>query len=172
MHVAEVIALAYRYPHPAAGDDLLTAIAGLPEGAVRKALQRFADDVVELGLGKWEELHSATLDLSPKFVPYVGHVVWGENYRRGEFMADLNSAMKTAGVDLDGELPDHVAPLLRYIACVEEPLADLVEVLPGAVATMQDTLKDAAPDNAYRNLLDATAAFTADLRPLTIGGKL
>ena len=40
----------------------------------------------------------------------LGHVVWGENYRRGAFMADLNAAMREAGVALHGELPDHLQP--------------------------------------------------------------
>jgi len=170
MHVAEVIALAYRYPHPSARDELAAAIAQLDSGAVQRHLENFLRDISELELGRWEELHTATLDLSPQFVPYVGHVTWGENYRRGEFMADMNAQMRAAGIPLHGELPDHIEPFLRYLASVDEPFSDLVEVLPGAVAMMQDTLADAAPKNPYRHLVDATAAFTADLRPLTIGG--
>jgi nitrate reductase delta subunit len=103
------------------------------------------------------------------FVPYVGHVAWGENYRRGEFMADLVGEMRNADVPLGGELPDHIAPLLRYLARTDEPFEDLVEVLPGAAATMQETLKEASARNPYLHLLAATVAYCADLRPLTIG---
>ncbi len=163
MHTAEVIADGYRYPTPDSLVSLTEAIEDSTSGAVKRHLTRFVDEVGRLPFGAWEELHTATLDLSPKFVPYVGHVVWGENYRRGEFMADLNRAMYDAGVDLEGELPDHVAPVLRYLGRVDEPLTDLVEVLPGALSTMAQTLAKADADNPYLHLLAATADCSADV---------
>lgn len=163
MHVASVIALGYRYPAPGSLDELAGAVATSTHGAVQRHLQRFVSAVGELPLSAWEELHTATLDLSPKFVPYVGHVTWGENYRRGEFMADLNRAMAEAEVELDGELPDHLVPVLRYLSVVDEPLPDLVDVVPGAVDTMAKTLATADAGNPYRHLLAATLDYTADL---------
>lgn len=171
MHAAEAVALGYRYPSPSAAHELSAAISDALHGVVQNHMRKFLDAVSALTLGQWEELHTSTLDLSPQFVPYVGHVVWGENYRRGEFMADLKRAMTDAGVDLGGELPDHIEPVLRYLAAVDEPLADLIEVLPSAVATMEQTLAQASDTNPYRHLLDATSALTADLRPLTIGTR-
>lgn len=171
MRIGEVVALGYRYPTPSAATELSTAIDGISEGVVKRHMRRFFDEVSDLSLGEWEEVHTATLDLSPLFVPYVGHVTWGENYRRGEFMADLKGSMALNGIDLGGELPDHIEPILRYMALVDEPLPDLVEVLPDAVAEMQDTLAKAAGDNPYRHLLAATAALAADLRPVTIGSR-
>ena len=171
MHVAQVIAEGYRYPTPDSLRSLTGAIESSTHGVVKRHLSRFVDEVGRLSLGAWEELHTATLDLSPRFVPYVGHVVWGENYRRGEFMADLNRSMNVAGVDLDGELPDHIAPILRYLSETDEPLPDLLDILPSAVATMARTLHKGDADNPYRHLLAATVAYTADLRPLTIGTR-
>lgn len=171
MHVAEVLALGYQYPHPMALDELSEAVAGLVRGAVHNEMDKFLDTIGELDLARWEELHTSTLDLSPMFIPYVGHVEWGENYRRGEFMADLKGAMRDADVPLNGELPDHIAPVLVYLARSQEPRADLVEVLPGAVASMRETLAEASPKNPYLHLLAATVAYCADLRPLSIGGR-
>lgn len=170
-HIACVIADGYRYPTPESLRALSDSVEATAAGVVKRHLSRFLDEVGQLDLGAWEELHTATLDLSPRFVPYVGHVVWGENYRRGEFMADLNRAMHDAGVDLDGELPDHVAPVLRYLSVVDRPLPDLVEVLPGAVSTMAKTLAKADADNPYRHLLAATVGYAADLRPVAIGSR-
>jgi nitrate reductase delta subunit len=171
MHVAEVIALGFQYPAPGSLDVLIDAVESSTHGVVKRHMNRFITDIQVLSIGEWEELHTATLDLSPLFVPYVGHVAWGENYRRGEFMADLNAAMKQAGVDLDGELPDHIAPVLRYLSVAPEPRADLVQELPGAVETMAKTLAKAAAGNPYRHLMAAVVDFTADLQPLTIGAK-
>jgi len=171
MQAGEVIALGYRYPGPSSATELSVAIESTLDGGIEREMRRFLDGVGSLPLGEWEELHTTTLDLSPLFVPYVGHVVWGENYRRGEFMADLKGAMTEAGVDLGGELPDHIQPILQYVSAVPDPLADLIEVLPGAFASMCATLRKASPDNPYCHLLAATDAFAGDLPSLSIGER-
>jgi len=167
MRPAEAVALGFRYPTPTSHQPLAAAVADL-SGAVRRRMGDFVDEVSALDLAAWEELHTATLDLSPLFVPYVGHVVWGENYRRGAFMADLKADMERVGVDLGGELPDHIEPVLRYLAQADEPLADLTDVVGGAVATMQETLHKEAAKNPYNHLLSATAAVVEEYRIVTI----
>lgn len=171
MHPAIVVAMGYRYPHPTAAADLDAAITLWLRGPVEAHMRRFHDAVAQLELGEWEELHTATIDLTPQFIPYVGDVAWGENYRRGSFMADLKVAMEHADVELGGELPDHIEPVLRYLAAVERPLDDLVDVLPSAAATMKQVLHNASPASPYRHLLAATVDLVADLRPLTIGKR-
>lgn len=171
MHAAEVVALGYRYPGPDSAAVLKAAVEQSLHGPVQRHMKRFVDEVSALEFGKWEELHTSTLDLSPQFVPYVGHVAWGENYRRGAFMAELNAVMRDAGIELYGELPDHIEPILRYLASGLELVSDLVDVLPSSVATMQETLRKAAPKNPYNHLLAATVDLAADLRPLSIGTR-
>ena len=170
MKSTDVVALGYRYPTPNAAARLAAAIEADTNAEVKRHMQRFQAAVAALSLGEWEELHTATLDLSAPFVPYVGHVIWGDAYRRGEFMSNLVPAMAEAGVELGGELPDHVEPILRYLSATAAPLPELMEVLPGALATMNQTLKTAAPDNPYCHLLAATLACAAN-RPVTIGGR-
>jgi nitrate reductase delta subunit len=169
MHPAHIVALGYRYPNPDSLTSLIAAVDGLPRGVTARHMAEFVAEIGRLDLGEWEELHTRTLDLSPAFVPYVGHVTWGENYRRGEFMADLKRDMERIGVDLGGELPDHIEPILRYVAEAEKPLSDLLDVLSGAVAEMQSTLKTAEKGNPYRHLLAATLAVVEDLKPVVIG---
>ncbi len=169
MHPGHVVALGYRYPGPSSLEVLRDSVGALPRSAVRKAMDDFVDSVAGLELGKWEELHTRTLDLSPMFVPYVGHVTWGENYRRGEFMAELKRDMEGIGVDLGGELPDHIEPILRYLAATPIPLADLIEVLESAVSEMKSTLATADKRSPYRHLLAATLAVVQDLKPVAIG---
>ena len=167
MHPAEAVALGYRYPDATSRGPLEAAAAAL-SGATGRRMGAFVDEVGALDLARWEELHTATLDLSPLFVPYVGHVVWGENYRRGAFMADLKADMERIGVDLAGELPDHIEPVLRYLAAADEPLADLTAAIGGAVASMQETLQREAADNPYNHLLGATAAAVEEHAVVTI----
>ena len=170
MKTTEVLAMGYRYPNPSAAAMLRAAVEAESNAEVKRHMRKFLDEVGALSLGAWEELHTATLDLNAPFVPYVGHVEWGDNYRRGAFMADLKRSMEDTGVDLGGELPDHIEPILRYLAATDQPLDDLVEVLPRTVITMAHTLESAAPDNPYCHLMAATVAIAAN-RPVSIGGR-
>lgn len=154
----DTVALGFDYPGTQSLDRLRGCLSNLPVGATRTAMERFVETVARLDLGEWEELHTSTLDLSPAFVPYVGHVVWGESYRRGVFMADLQREQRKAGIDQGGELPDHLQPVLRYLAAVDGPLPDLVEVLPTAIGEMRKELKKAQGHNPYRHLLGAALA--------------
>lgn len=171
MRQAAVVAMGYRYPTPTGRAELAAALESNATDDVDRHLRKFLAGISALELGEWEELHTTTLDLTALFVPYVGHVVWGENYRRGAFMAELKVAMESCGVELGGELPDHIEPVLRYLAVAEEPLGDLVDVLPSVLVTMRQVLHTASPDNPYRHLLAATVDLAADLRPVTIGKR-
>lgn len=157
MGPALVVAAGFRYPMANSHEALAGAVADL-EGQIGRRMARFVEAVGKLSLGEWEELHTRTLDLSPLFIPYVGYVMWGENYRRGEFMADLKRDMERVGVDLNGELPDHLDPVLRYLDATPSPLPDLAAELPKAIEIMRSTLKKAQANNPYRHLLAATAS--------------
>ena len=109
-------------------------------------------------LAEWEELHTRTLDLSPPVAPYVGHAIWGETYKRGEFMASLKRAEDAESVDLEGELPDHLLPVLLYLDVAAEPLPELVEVIGPALKRMRRDLEKAESKNPYVGLLDAIQA--------------
>lgn len=160
---ASAVALAFRYPAPGSLERLRDVVTTIESRPVRHSMENFLSQIGSRELSEWEELHTATLDLSPKFVPYVGHAVWGENYRRGAFMADMSRALREAGLDLFGELPDHLDPILRYLDSVDDPLADLVEVLPQALMRMTRELAKADKTNPYRHVLEAAEAVSEGL---------
>ena len=171
MGAATTIAWCFAYPADGRIEQLQRAVSQLEDGKVRGHLERFVAGIEGRSLGEWEELHTRTLDLSPHFVPYVGHVVWGESYKRGAFMAELNREMGRLGVDLDGELPDHMAPILRYLEACEVPHEELVEVLPKAVAAMTKELKKSDDANPYRHVLAAARAQVAIETRVEIGSS-
>ncbi|MGI9647143.1 MAG: nitrate reductase molybdenum cofactor assembly chaperone [Acidimicrobiia bacterium] len=156
MNSFEALATAYRYPDPDHLTEVQEAVEAMPPGSARRAYEKFTDSISQLTLSEWEELHTRTLDLSPLFAPYIGYITWGENYHRGAFLASMNRAEFEAGIDPDGELADHLDPVLRYLGRVEEPLAELTEVVGPAVAKMHKALKKAEPKNPYNHLLAAT----------------
>jgi nitrate reductase delta subunit len=147
------------YPAPGRLEALKRGQDALPQGAGRIAYTAFLKSIERTSLSAWEELHTRTLDLNPSTAPYVGYQMWGDSYQRGAFMAKMNRALAETGVENDGELPDHLTPVLRYLAAADEPLPELIEVLDPALARMISALREADPGNPYVNLLQAVQAL-------------
>jgi nitrate reductase delta subunit len=166
MNAYDALAQAYKYPRPGHLAELQAAVAAMPSGSAKRSYEKFTGLLANLTLAEWEELHTRTLDLSPLFAPYVGYITWGENYHRGAFLAAMNRAEAEAGIDPEGELPDHLDPVLRYLGRVSEPLPELTEVVGPAIGKMHKALKKAEPKNPYVHLLVATRRLvTTELAP-------
>lgn len=153
-----VIADALCYPAPGRLQALRSSTEKLANAETRAQMAAFVDRVGALSLAEWEELHTRTLDLSPAVAPYVGHAVWGDTYERGKFMAILNHALTAEAIDAEGELPDHLIPVLRYLDVAAEPAPEVVEQLEPALKRMRRDLKKVDPDNAYVRVIEAARA--------------
>lgn len=158
-----ILADAFAYPDPGRLALMRRGRDAAPPGPVKDGYAGFIRQIERLSLGEWEELHTRTLDLSPAVAPYVGYQMWGDSYQRGAFMSNLNRALIDTGVDPTGELPDHLTPILRYLAAVDDPLPELVEVLGPALERMASALRGAEPNNPYVSLLGATQALCQGL---------
>lgn len=148
-----VLAESFRYPAPGRLGTLRAEVSRLPQGLVRARLEAFLADVGGRPLEEWEELSTRTLDLELASAPYVGFQVWGDKYQRSPFLMELKAAMDRAGVDLDGELPDHLVPVLRYLDRCDDPLGQLVDVLGPALESLEKALRSSDPDNPYLHLI-------------------
>ena len=155
MAVFSIYAQALHYPHPGQVETLQAQAKGSDREPGMKAFASFIKKIGTLSLSEQEELFTRTFDLSPLTAPYVGYQIWGESYKRGEFMAQLSQEMSLYEINLEGELPDHLLPVLRYLAAATAPLPELVEVLDPAIAAMQKSLKKNEADNPYLLLLKA-----------------
>lgn len=152
----ETLALAYLYPKPGSTKALWERVQDLPGSRAKDLFERFLQAISELKLAEREELHTRTLELTPLTAPYIGYAVYGEDYRRGRLMADLNAAYAELGIDMAGEIPDHLIPVLRYLAVAESPLLELLQLLGPALHQILHTLKTLEPQNPYLLLLEAT----------------
>lgn len=159
MNALTALAEAFRYPVPGRLERLEQMLMAVPEGKVKSALQRFLDAIRDLELGEWEELYTHTWDLNPLTPPYIGFQIWGEDYRRGSFMARLQAEYRQTGIDAAGELPDHLAPVLAYLDTVTTPLPELVEVFGQAVEKMDAALRKRDAKNPYLHLLNGMAGL-------------
>jgi nitrate reductase delta subunit len=159
----EALALALDYPLPGRLETLWRLWIECPRGGPKQKLERFLRQVEDLSLAEWEELYTRTLDLTPTTAPYVGFAVYGESYQRGEFLAALTRAFWEEGVDPGSELPDHLANVLRYLARAQNPLPELVEILPQALSAMHKTLKTLDAKSPYLLLLEAASEAVGGL---------
>ena len=150
-----LLAKAFTYPAPGLLEELEAWVVDSVKSPVREAVTAFVSKIALLSLGDWEELSTRTLDLSPAAAPYIGFQVWGESYQRGAFMAILNRAMSVLDVDPEGELPDHIVPVLRYLDAAEHPVPELLEQFEPAVTRMIGILREKDKANPYLHLFEA-----------------
>jgi nitrate reductase delta subunit len=67
-----------------------------------------------------EEIYTATFDLSPTCYPYVGYQLCGESQKRTLLLIKLQQLYREHGFAAGGELADHLATLLRFVAEVDD----------------------------------------------------
>jgi nitrate reductase molybdenum cofactor assembly chaperone NarJ/NarW len=154
---AAALAEFYRYPSPGFLGVLKERLLQISDERARKACMEFLNEVQKMTLGEWEELYTRTLDINPPSAPYIGFQIWREGYQRGTFLSQMNRALYMEGISSEGELPDHLLPVLRYLDSSQHPLPELMDALPPAIKRMQATLRKADPANPYNFLLEAVA---------------
>lgn len=111
-----------------------------------------------------KELYTTTFDMQPVCYPYLGYQLFGESYKRGAFMAQLNEAYHTIGYSAVQELPDHVAIVLRYLGLdATNRQHDFCQALinEGLIPAMEKMLKvfGEGSENPYFGLLSALHLF-------------
>jgi nitrate reductase delta subunit len=86
-------------------------------------------------------------------------------------MVEMKAALEEEGVPMNGELPDHLDPVMRYLAVADPPIPALVEVFPTAIAKMQKKLRETDDTSPYLYLLEAIAVEADTLKTPVGGGR-
>ncbi len=88
--------------------------------------ERFADRLQYPDDAAGQELYVQTFEFNPAATLETGWHLFGENYERGEFLVRMREQLRRCGIPEGSELPDHLALLLRLIACLpQEEAAEL-----------------------------------------------
>lgn len=95
-------------------DDCLAQLQDLCPEAV-SAFEHFLRGLRQCELEKLMELYTTTFDMQPVCYPYIGYQLFGESYKRGALMAQLNETYRAFGFSAERELPDHIAVTLRFL---------------------------------------------------------
>ena len=79
------------------------------------AFESFLRGVNQVELERLKELYTTTFDMQPVCYPYIGYQLFGESYKRGALMAQLNEAYHALGFFTEQELPDHLPAILHFL---------------------------------------------------------
>ncbi len=147
-----------NYPDASLPQRIQESIAELmtiwPEAA--RLLGHFQHSQQNLGIARLQEAYTATFDLQPESTLNLSYHLFGEDQRRGVFLAKLKEFYQKADIDTGSELPDHLCHLLRYVAVrpeSEESRAIVADCLLPAVAKIAQSMKHKV--DPYQPVLDA-----------------
>jgi nitrate reductase molybdenum cofactor assembly chaperone NarJ/NarW len=123
------------------------------------SLVQFQANVKELSLSALQELYTRTFDLNPVCSLEIGYHLFGENYKRGEFLANLRETEAPFDLGQQRQLPDYLPVLLRLLTRLERGelrdslIADCM--IPG-IDKMIEALAQAS--NPYAELVKAVCS--------------
>src|SRR3989338_5320809 len=160
-HVAEL----FDFPGPELaprGRALLDFLSeNYPAAAVE--VEHFLDAIPEKTLDL-QELHTRTFDVQSLTTLDIGYVLFGDDYKRGALLSNLNGEHRRAENDCRGELADHLPNLLRLMPKLKDQdlLDELVrEILVPALMLMIREFdperigkKNASYQKHYKTLID------------------
>ncbi|HQV93888.1 MAG TPA: molecular chaperone TorD family protein [Anaerolineales bacterium] len=133
-----------------------------PEAA--DMVEKFANAVEKNSLQRMQELFTTTFDMQPVCYPYVGFHLYGESYKRGAFMAQLNEGYHGIGYSAGQELPDNLSVILRFIGFdSENRYSEFSQALlsDGVLPSLEKMLKvfGEGSENPYFAILSALQLF-------------
>lgn len=133
--------------------------AAQPEAAA--PIGRFFEQVHGMSTEELQELFTRTFDLNPACVLEIGWQLFGDEYRRGEFLVKMRQLLAARAVPVSTEVPDHLTYALELLPRLKSDEAEALAanfVLP-ALAKMVAGLEGKA--NPYGDLLKAIRVTVA-----------
>ncbi len=120
----------YQYPdgeYPQKAKDIQDFLNNnYPEAS--EDIDKFVELLPAHDLNKMEELYIRSFDVQSITTLDIGYVLFGDDYKRGELLANLNREHKQADNDCGSELGDHLPNLLRLISKLDDQ-ALIVEMI-------------------------------------------
>lgn len=140
----------------------------LPE--VGEFLKPFTKVVSSVSKYELEDLYLRTFEVQSITTLDIGYVAFGDDYKRGELLVNLNKEHQTYNIDCEGELADNLANILKLICVLEDEklLIDLINklVAPSLVKMIQGfgdnqlLAKEKVYMKHHKTLLDKHESFT------------
>ena len=132
--------------------------------AAAEALDRFLVLLPESDVVAMQELFIRSFDVQAMTTLDIGYVLFGDDYKRGELLANLSREHREADNDCGRELADHLPNLLRLLSKLkdEELVEELVDsILAPALREMRGEFsaeriekKNASYKKHYKTIID------------------
>jgi len=124
----EKMADLFDFPQAGFQDRVQEVFEDLSEQNSRAAceLEQFID-LMPKNILDQQELFTRSFDVQAITTLDVGYVLFGDDYKRGELLVNLNRELRDAGIDCRGELADYLPNILRLMPHLEDQ--DLVQDL-------------------------------------------
>jgi nitrate reductase molybdenum cofactor assembly chaperone NarJ/NarW len=165
----EAVAALFTYPRTDYAVATESAVACA--GSAAPALIKFARDIAAIPLGGLQELYTTSFDLSPVCALDLGWHLFGEDYKRGLFLARMRRELRVHNIPETSELPDHLSRALLLLARMAPSQAE--EFACAVVAPAVERMLQCVPcDNLFICLLQAvqqllTLHFPAAFEPVS-----
>ena len=91
-------------------------VAAAEINAFAQALPTDGGPLEPEALDEVQEIFTRSFDVQSITTLGVGYVMFGDDYKRGEVLVNLNRELRDVGIDCGTELPDHLPTVLRLIA--------------------------------------------------------
>jgi nitrate reductase delta subunit len=165
----EALAALFAYPRTDYANAAENAVACSNSAA--PALIQFAQDIAAMPLSGLQELYTTTFDLSPVCALDLGWHLFGEDYKRGLFLARMRRELRVHNIPETCELPDHLSRALLLLARMGPRQAEEFACTVVAPA-LERMLKCMPPGNLFIGLLQAvqrliTLHFPAAFEPVS-----
>jgi nitrate reductase delta subunit len=161
-HVYELFAGLLEYP----GDDWALRLESCKQGLMSDSPElapvflEFCRNFESYPVEELQEKYTRTFDLNPPCALEAGYHLFGENYKRGIFLAKLRETEAPYDLGQQHQLPDYLPVLLRLLVKLDdrELRDDLIsECMIPAVEKMAAALEGA--DSDYKDLLSVVAGL-------------
>ncbi len=131
----ELIAGLFEYPDPGFSERVAEIQAFLDDRypSAGGTLRPFTQFISEATLLEAEELYVRSFDVQSITTLDIGYVLFGDDYKRGELLVNLNREHKEAKNDCGGELSDHLSNVLRLLPKMQDR-AIVVELIERMIA--------------------------------------
>jgi len=129
-----------------------------------------------------QELHTRTFDVQAVTTLGTGYVLFGDDYKRGALLSNLNREHNEAENDCRGELADHLPNVLRLIPKLKDKdlLEELVEqiLVPALMLMIREfdpkriEKKNANYQKHYKTLIDPAGGCDSTIYRLALKAAL
>lgn len=118
-------------------------------------LETFMKHIQEKTLAEQQEYYIATFDVQALCFLDIGYVLYGEDYNRGVFLANMKTEQERANNDCGSELADHLPNMLALLPKMKDKSLAEELVVSMMVPALEKMIEAFRPDeNVYKGMLE------------------